>query len=102
MLAAGGVPVIAHPWGRKGQVSARRFEQLQACGMRGIEVHHLEHDDAARRELTGIANELGLIITGSSDHHGLGKPANHLACETTALEQFEKLRSLWSGISVSP
>lgn len=82
--------------GRKGHVSAGRFEQLRACGLRGIEVDHLEHDDAARRDLAATAVSLDLAVTGSSGYHGLGKRDNHLACETTELAQFERLQSLWS------
>ena len=82
------------------------FEEIQIptgprLGSVVVEVDHLEHDEAARRELSGIARELGLVITGSSDHHGLGKADNKLACETTTPEQFEQLQSLWTTAAVN-
>jgi len=101
VAAAGGVTVIAHPWGKGGKAKAARFEQLRSVGLSGIEVDHLEHDDAARRELRGIAQDLGLLVTGSSDYHGWRKAKNLLACETTDQGQFEQLEALWSGATAT-
>jgi len=68
------------------------FSDLVDLGLDGIEVNHVDHDAEARRELAGIANELGLVITGSSDYHGTGKSADfHLGANTTDPDQFEKL-----------
>lgn len=90
---AGGVSVLAHPWGRHdpGVLDAAGLEHLRTLGLAGIEVDHQDHSDAAREELRGIAGELGLVITGSSDYHGLGKVDHDLGCNTTAPEQFERL-----------
>lgn len=93
VAAAGGAPVIAHPHGR----SARRvltdevFADLTAAGLAGIEVDHLDHDAATRAHLRGIAKDLDLVMTGSSDYHGKGKQNHPLAVETTDPEQFERL-----------
>jgi predicted metal-dependent phosphoesterase TrpH len=97
ITAAGGVPVIAHAWGKGAHVGAARFEQLRACGLKGIKVDHREHDESARRKLRGIARELELVITGSSDHHGTGRPHHELGSESTDPEQFERLRGLWAA-----
>jgi 3',5'-nucleoside bisphosphate phosphatase len=43
--------------------------------------------------LRGIAKDLNLAITGSSDYHGTGK-LNSLAENHTHREQWEKLESL--------
>jgi hypothetical protein len=99
VVAAGGVAVVAHPWARGATISPQRLEQLRACGLRGVEVEHREHDLAARRELAGFARELALVVTGSSDYHGTRKP-NQLAEETTSLIQFEELSSMWSTASL--
>ncbi|WP_448630129.1 PHP domain-containing protein [Cellulomonas soli] len=73
--AAGGVPVFAHPGadGRGRVVADRVFDELARAGLAGIEVHHRDHDHAQRVRLAGIAERLGLLVTGSSDYHGAGK-----------------------------
>ncbi|HET6560946.1 MAG TPA: PHP domain-containing protein [Marmoricola sp.] len=93
---AGGVPVIAHPWGRA-EPSALRVEglaQLQGLGLAGIEVDHQDHDAEQRAALRGIARELGLVVTGSSDFHGAGKVDHDLGCNTTDPAELERLVAL--------
>ena len=85
--AAGGVAVIAHPWGRG--AAARVTEALLAAlvtghGLDGIEVDHNDHSPGERRALGVIAARLGLLATGSSDYHGLGKLNHPLGCNTTS------------------
>lgn len=94
--AAGGVAVIAHPWGRSSHLTRDRFRELEAVGLQGIEVDHVEHDEEARRELRQIASDLELIATGSSDYHGDWKP-NRLGCNTTAEREYLRLKDLWTG-----
>jgi predicted metal-dependent phosphoesterase TrpH len=93
---AGGVPVIAHPWGRS-EPSALHTEglaRLQALGLAGIEVDHQDHDAGQREALRGIASELGLVVTGSSDFHGAGKVDHDLGCNTTDPAELERLVAL--------
>ena len=96
VVAAGGVPVIAHPWGRSGrrQPDAVTLAALQESGLAGIEVDHQDHDGEARALLRGIAGDLDLLVTGSSDYHGLGKVDHDLGCNTTAPEVYEQLLAL--------
>ncbi|GAB2593648.1 PHP domain-containing protein [Kribbella endophytica] len=92
--AAGGVPVIAHPWGRSSYkvVTAETIAQLVSeHGLAGIEVDHQDHRPESRETLRGIAEDLGIIWTGSSDHHGLGKVNHELGVNTTDPEQFQRL-----------
>ena len=49
-------------------------EELAAAGLVGLEVDHRDNDDRQRARLRGIADRLGLLVTGSSDYHGAGKP----------------------------
>jgi 3',5'-nucleoside bisphosphate phosphatase len=93
VAGAGGVTVLAHPWGREGDRGLDRDElaRLQSLGLTGVEVDHLDHAEQQRVRLRAIAAELGLVVTGSSDYHGLGKPAHHLGVETTRPEQYERL-----------
>lgn len=93
VLAAGGVPVLAHPRGRRGHVSDERLERLAELGLVGVEVDHQEHGDDVRRGLRGIAQDLDLVITGSSDYHGEHKNGHELGCNTTDPGQFERLQA---------
>ena len=91
VLDAGGVPVVAHPWGRNRVVTGGVLADLADHGLVGIEVDHQDHGPADRAELRGIARELGLVATGSSDFHGLGKVDHELGCNTTDPEALQRL-----------
>jgi hypothetical protein len=73
--AAGGVTVFAHPAASKRgrTVSESVIAELAAAGLDGIEVDHMDHDDDTRARLRGLAADLGLLVTGSSDYHGSRK-----------------------------
>ncbi|MFW6775347.1 PHP domain-containing protein [Nocardioides sp. CPCC 205120] len=91
--AAGGVCVVAHPWGRHdpGVLDAEGLAHLRSRGLVGIEVDHQDHDVAARAELRGIARALDLVVTGSSDYHGTGKVDHDLGCNLTAPDELARL-----------
>ncbi len=93
VTAAGGVSVIAHPWGRGGRATldARELARLGSVGLTGLEVDHLDHREPQRAELRAIARELDLVVTGSSDHHGLGKADHPLGACLTAPAEYERL-----------
>lgn len=86
-----------------GREGARRaltpsgIEALRDAGLDGIEVDHQDHDDASRRTLRRVAQDLDLVVTGSSDYHGTGKLDHELGVNTTAPEEWERLRSLAGG-----
>lgn len=73
---AGGVPVLAHPGAQvRGRILPdAAFGELARAGLAGIEVHHRDHTPAQVERLSSIAGRLGLLVTGSSDYHGEGKP----------------------------
>lgn len=93
MAAAGGVSVIAHPWGRYGATSldSETLAALTRLGLTGIEVDHQDHSPQARAELRELARSLDLVVTGSSDYHGTGKKGHDLGCNTTAPAEFDRL-----------
>ena len=93
---AGGVSVIAHPWGRHGreEPGEATLAALVEAGLSGIEVDHQDHDAPTRDRLRGIARNLDLVATGSSDHHGTGKVDHELGCNTTEPEEFHRLVEL--------
>jgi len=92
---AGGLAVIAHPWGR-GREHLLPANVLQALvsdhGLDGIEVDHQDHDDEIRRELRMLADSLGVLATGSSDYHGTGKLDHELGCNTTDPQVFYEIQ----------
>ncbi len=96
VAGAGGVSVVAHPWGRHQRTSLDEadFAGLAARGLAGIEVDHQDHDREAREALRAIARNLGLVATGSSDHHGAGKTGHDLGCNTTDPSQYDRLLEL--------
>ncbi|MEV0919576.1 PHP domain-containing protein [Streptomyces sp. NPDC049967] len=73
--AAGGVTVLAHPGAvKRGHVVPESaIAELAAAGLGGVEADHMDHDEATRARLRGLARELGLLATGSSDYHGSRK-----------------------------
>ncbi|MET9373426.1 PHP domain-containing protein [Streptomyces sp. NPDC002992] len=73
--AAGGVTVFAHPLAvKRGEVVPESsIARLAEAGLDGIEVDHMDHDEPTRARLRGLAKELGLLATGSSDYHGSRK-----------------------------
>ncbi|MDX3244684.1 MULTISPECIES: PHP domain-containing protein [unclassified Streptomyces] len=72
---AGGVTVFAHPGAdKRGRtVPEAAIAELAAAGLDGIEVDHMDHDEDTRARLRGLAADLGLLVTGSSDYHGSRK-----------------------------
>lgn len=101
VAAAGGVTVVAHARARKRgrMLAVEDIRELATLGLGGLEVDHPDHSDADRRVLRGLAGELGLITTGSSDYHGTNKTIR-LGEFTTAPDQFEELAGKASGVPV--
>jgi predicted metal-dependent phosphoesterase TrpH len=96
---AGGVPVIAHPWARRrGRiVDETALATLVDAGMLGIEIDHIDHDDADRKRLRELAADLNVFGTGSSDYHGSNKIVR-LGNETTSPESLERLVAAADGV----
>jgi predicted metal-dependent phosphoesterase TrpH len=96
VTGAGGVSVIAHPWGRGGlgRPDEATLAYLHDVGLAGIEVDHQDHDSATRARLRAMARDIGLVATGSSDYHGTGKVDHELGCNTTDPGEYERLISL--------
>ena len=92
---AGGLAVIAHPWGR-GREQLLPASVLQGLvrdhKLDGLEVDHQDHDSDIRRRLRALADNLGLLATGSSDYHGTGKLDHDLGCNTTDPTVFTEMQ----------
>ncbi|HET8614923.1 MAG TPA: PHP domain-containing protein [Actinomycetales bacterium] len=101
VVAAGGVPVMAHPAAsRRGRVvDDSVIEEMVGAGLAGLEVDHRDHDESERAHLRELASRWHLLTTGSSDYHGDGKP-NRLGENTTSPEAFEAIEARATGSSV--
>jgi predicted metal-dependent phosphoesterase TrpH len=66
---AGGVAVIAHPyWDVKDPEKVERL--IRSLDIGGIEVFYPSHTRKQTEHLLGLARELGISATASSDYHG--------------------------------
>jgi hypothetical protein len=95
---AGGVPVFAHGLASKrGRVVGDdAIVAMAGAGLLGLEVDHPDHRADERAHLRGVAADLGLIVTGSSDYHGTNK-ATSIGAELTARDQFDRLLAAGTG-----
>lgn len=98
VVAAGGVPVFAHPGasGRGSVVSESTIVAMCEVGLAGLEVDHPDHDAETRARLRGLANDLGLLVTGSSDYHG-GRKTTVLGENGTAPEVYQAIVAAGRG-----
>jgi len=73
---AKGLAVLAHPtWVKTTRETLENLvRQLKTDGLNGVEVHYSTHTASQTRAYRNLANQLGLLITGGSDFHGITKP----------------------------
>lgn len=93
---AGGLPLIAHPWGRGSRevLDEETLAGFVAGGLAGWEVDHNDHDPTQRARLRDLADQVGVLATGASDYHGLGKYEHELGCNLTHPEVWERIREM--------
>ncbi|WP_160664557.1 PHP domain-containing protein [Pseudarthrobacter sp. ATCC 49987] len=98
---AGGVPVFAHPVASaRGRIVGERvYREMIDAGLAGLEIYHRDNPEEGRAFLRKLADRHGLLVTGSSDYHGAGKP-NRLGENLTAPEVFARIEELGTGTSV--
>lgn len=95
VVGAGGVPIIAHPAGRA-VLPRPMLDAMLDAGLAGFELGHRENLPAPTAALRRLVAERDLIVTGSSDYHGLGKP-NQPGENTTSDEMVARLIAAATG-----
>jgi hypothetical protein len=97
-LHAGGVPVFAHPVAsERGRiVGEETFTDMIEAGLLGLEINHRDNPEEGRTYLRALAEKHDLIVTGSSDYHGTGKP-NRLGENTTSPEMLQRILDAGTG-----
>ncbi|MGW8484307.1 PHP domain-containing protein [Microbacterium sp. NPDC055903] len=95
---AGGVAIIAHPVtaGRDRMMPVPVIERLIAAGLAGFEIDHRENTASGKALLRDLAARNDLIVTGSSDYHGAGKP-NRPGENTTADAMVQRIIERGTG-----
>ena len=92
--AAGGVCSLAHPARSEGMLTGAvpedLVERMARAGLGAVEADHPSHEEAEAEHWRGVARDLGLAVTGSSDDHG-ELTGHRIGARTTAPEEFERL-----------
>lgn len=89
ILAAKGVPVLAHPHNSSCDELIPGFVRV---GLKGLEVYYPEYSEVITRYYLQIANKYGLLVTGGSDCHGDAKPDVKVGKVSIPYELVEKLK----------
>ncbi len=89
ILKVGGVPALAHPalMGKDEYIP-----ELIGYGLRAIEVYHTDHKSSMVKHYEEFAASHGLLMTGGSDCHGMGKGRVLIGTVRIPYELVEKLR----------
>jgi hypothetical protein len=104
IIAAGGLAVLAHPFTLE-YTSTRHLKtilhQLRDWGLGALEVYYPEHSPEQQIIYKNVARELGLLMTGGSDFHGMIKPEIKIGLvgpnQQVSYELVEKLKARVGG-----
>jgi predicted metal-dependent phosphoesterase TrpH len=101
IVRAGGVPVLAHPatHGRYRVIEESAIAELVDAGLFGLEIDHRDNTADGKAHLAELADKYKLVLTGSSDYHGEGKP-NRLAENSTAPAVLDAILEAGTGSSM--
>ena len=76
MIAAGVVPVLAHPFTLNLPLEEleRFVDELVDVGLRGIEGYHGDLPEVEQEPFRALGRARGLVLSGGSDYHGGMRP----------------------------
>jgi predicted metal-dependent phosphoesterase TrpH len=99
ITTAGGVASLAHPFTLEYSSTGHLkiiLQQLRDWGLTALEVYYPEHAPERQTTYKKLAQELGLLMTGGSDYHGVIKPEVKLGLvgpdQHVSYELVEKLK----------
>ena len=101
IVAAGGVPVLAHPmqYPEPEPELIELIETAKALGIRALEAYYSEFSAEQTAWLLRAAEKYGMGVSGGSDYHGtrkthisMGTGCGNLAIPYSVLEELKKLR----------
>lgn len=101
IVAAGGVPVLAHPmqYHYPEPELIELIETAKALGVRALEAYYSEFSAEQTAWLLRAAEKYGMGVSGGSDYHGtrkthisMGTGCGNLAIPYSVLEELKKLR----------
>lgn len=80
ILHAGGIPILAHPilYHMSDARLDRLVGELKEAGLLGIEALYTTYHACDERQIRGLAEKYGLLVSGGSDFHGDNKPGTDL------------------------
>jgi hypothetical protein len=70
-----------------------RIPDLTAMGLDGLECYHSKHTPATVERYLTLARQLGLLITGGSDCHGMAKGKPTIGTVKLPMAHVERLNS---------
>ncbi len=91
----GGLVSLAHPARTK---VAKRIPELRDAGLDALEVFHWDHDAELVAHYSGLAADLGLLVTGGSDFHGDASHAPSPGSVTLPADAWARLRAARHGV----
>jgi hypothetical protein len=94
----GGLPVLAHPATTR---LDERLAEFKEAGLAGIEVWHYKHGRADVEHYLRLAARHGLVVSGGSDFHGLGRTPMPLGKPEVGYEVLEALREAHRATSTT-
>ena len=89
--AASGVLVLAHP---HLNLSSGNIRSLVQAGIDGLEVFHPKLKGSQRRELSSLAEEAGILVTGGTDFHGEGRGHARMGSVRVALDVVDRIEAV--------
>ena len=101
IVAAGGVPVLAHPmqYHYPEPELIELIETAKTLGVRALEAYYSEFSAEQTAWLLRAAEKYGMGVSGGSDYHGtrkthisMGTGCGNLAIPYSVLEELKKLR----------
>jgi predicted metal-dependent phosphoesterase TrpH len=90
---AGGLAVMAHPGLNN---CDDLIPALADCGMDGLECYHTKHASAQAYHYQKLAEQLGLLVTGGSDCHGLSKGRPLIGGVKLPYWRVEEMKKAWA------